>query len=92
MPWQLGDCLEPIILEVVALGEENSMKIENASLGDDLRAWMKSPAIGLPEYSADPVVQRRVGRMLSTLDRKFSPHPQRKLVVNSIQRRLSDKQ
>jgi hypothetical protein len=45
------------------------MTIENDALCADLRAWMKSPAIGLPEYAADPVVQRRLGRMLAT----FSP-------------------
>jgi hypothetical protein len=45
------------------------MTIENDALCADLRAWMKSPAIGLPEYAADPVVQWRLGRMLAT----FSP-------------------
>ena len=35
------------------------------ALCEDLRAWMKSPAIGLPEYSDDPVIQHRVGKMLA---------------------------
>lgn len=29
------------------------MTIENAVLREDLRAWMKSPAMGLQEYSSD---------------------------------------
>jgi hypothetical protein len=41
------------------------MTIEDDVLCEDLRAWMKSPAIGLPEYSANPTVQRRIGRMLA---------------------------
>jgi hypothetical protein len=30
-----------------------------------LRELMISPSIALPEYSADPIIQRRVGRMLA---------------------------
>jgi hypothetical protein len=41
------------------------MLIDDDALCEDLRAWMKSPAIGLPEYSDDPVIQRRVGKMLA---------------------------
>ena len=41
------------------------MTIESDELCEDLRAWIKSPAVGLLEYSADPVVQRRVGKMLA---------------------------
>ena len=41
------------------------MTSESDALCEDLRALLKSPTIGLPEYSADPVVQRRVGRMLA---------------------------
>lgn len=33
-------------------------------LRDDLRALIMSPAIGLPDYEADPVIRRRVGRLL----------------------------
>jgi hypothetical protein len=66
------------------------MTIENDALCEDLRAWMKSPAMGLPEYSSDPSVQRRVGRMLANFT-EVSPQTQRKLVVNSIQTRLPDK-
>ena len=46
---------------------------------------MKSSSIGLPEYSADPMVRRRVGRMLANFDAKFAPHAKRKSVVNSTQ-------
>src|ERR1700729_259616 len=35
-----------------------TMTIENDGLREDLRAWLISPAIGLPEYSADLKVQR----------------------------------
>ena len=41
------------------------MTIDNELFCQDLRAWMKSPAIGLPEYSDDPAIQRRVGKMLA---------------------------
>jgi hypothetical protein len=41
------------------------MTADNHELCEDLRAWMNSPAIGIPEYSADPVIQRRVGKMLA---------------------------
>jgi len=67
------------------------MTIDNDTLREDLRAWIKSPSIGLPEYSADPIVQRRVGRMLAGVAAKFSPHAQRKVVVNSIQTGWPDK-
>lgn len=40
------------------------MTVESCALRADLRALMMSPAIGLCEYNADPVIQRRVGRML----------------------------
>jgi len=67
------------------------MTIENDTLREDLSAWVKSPAIGLPEYSADPIVRRRVGEMIANFNTKFSLHAQRQLVVNSIQLRLPDK-
>jgi hypothetical protein len=67
------------------------MTIENDALCDNLRAWMRSPAMGLPEYSSDPSVQRRVGRMLANFKAKFSPQSSKQLVVNSIQTRPLDK-
>jgi hypothetical protein len=41
------------------------MTIENDALHQNLRAWIKSAAIGLREYSADLIVQRRVGKILA---------------------------
>ena len=41
------------------------MATDDESLREDLRELMRSPPIGLPEYSADPIIQRRVGRMLA---------------------------
>jgi hypothetical protein len=67
------------------------MTIENDVLREDLRAWMRSPAVGLPEYSSDPSVQRRVGRMLANFNAKLSPQTQRQLVVSSIQTHLPNK-
>jgi hypothetical protein len=58
-------------MRVVVSVKENPMTIENDALCDDLRAWMKSPAMGLQEYSSDPSVQRRVGRMLGNFSAKF---------------------
>jgi hypothetical protein len=43
------------------------MTIDNDALSKDLRAWTKSPAIGLPDYSADLLIQRRVGKMLAEM-------------------------
>jgi hypothetical protein len=41
------------------------MIIQNDSERDFLRALLKSPQYGLPEYSADPIVQRRVGKAVA---------------------------
>jgi hypothetical protein len=41
------------------------MTIDNDAFCEDLRVWMKSPAIGLPDYADDPVIGRRVGKMLA---------------------------
>jgi hypothetical protein len=83
--------LEPIAFEVVVLARENAMTTESDALREELRAWMKSPSIGLPEYSADPIVQRRVGRILANVDAKFAPRAPRKSAVNSMQPRDPDK-
>ena len=42
--------------------EAQSAEID--ALRDELRALRASPAIGLPDYTADPKIGRRVGRML----------------------------
>jgi hypothetical protein len=41
------------------------MTIKNEAEREALRALLKFPQIGLPEYSADPIVQRRFGRVLA---------------------------
>jgi hypothetical protein len=88
---RLDECeLEPITFEVVVLARENAMTTESDALREELRAWMKSPSIGLPEYSADPIVQRRVGRMLANFDAKLAPRAPRKSAVHSIRPRDSD--
>jgi hypothetical protein len=56
---------EPSSSRVVVSLKEHPMTIDNDALCEDLRAWMKSPAIGLAEYSDDPAIQRRVGKMLA---------------------------
>lgn len=61
------------------------MTIENDLLREDLRAWKKSPAIGLPEYSADLQIQRRVGRMIANCGARDLSHAQRQLMVNWTQ-------
>lgn len=43
------------------------MKIENDILREELRALMTSPRVALPEYSADPIAQSRVGRFLANI-------------------------
>ena len=47
------------------------MTIETETLRADLRALMASPQLGVPDYSADPIVQRRVGRMLVETARRM---------------------
>jgi hypothetical protein len=49
------------------------MTSETDALREDLRAWMKSTPIGLPDYSADLIVQRRIGIMLAAVNAKFWP-------------------
>jgi len=61
----VGGNLEPIVLEVVVVAKVSPMTTENDALREDLRAWIKSPAIGLPDYSADLLIRRRVGGMLA---------------------------
>ena len=46
--------------------------IEKESECDFLRALLKSPQFGLPEYTADPIVQRRVGR--AVVEASTQPH------------------
>jgi hypothetical protein len=41
------------------------MTIEKEAERDDLRALLKFPQIGLPGYSADPIVQSRFGRVFA---------------------------
>jgi hypothetical protein len=64
------------------------MTIDNDALREDLRAWIKSPSIGLPEYSADAIVQRRIGRTLASVAARSSPHAQRKIVVETTSARV----
>jgi hypothetical protein len=66
------------------------MTIESDAFRAALRGWIKSPAIGLPDYSDDLRVQRRVGGMLADVCAKPSARA-RKKVVNSIQIRVPDK-
>jgi hypothetical protein len=57
-------------LRVLSLGKEHHMAIYNEEMCDDLRTWITLPAKGPPEYSADPVVQHRVGRILAAFAAK----------------------
>ena len=40
------------------------MTYDSDRLRNELRALLASPMMGVPEYGADPLVRRRVGRML----------------------------
>jgi hypothetical protein len=62
---RFGDNLELIALELVVVAKVSPMTIENDALREDLRASIKSLAIELPDYSADLLVQRRVGGILA---------------------------
>ena len=39
-------------------------KIEPGALAEELRALLASPQLGVPDYAADPLVARRVGKLL----------------------------
>jgi hypothetical protein len=67
------------------------MTIENDVLRENLRAWMGSPEIGLPEYSADLQIQRRVGNIIASRGAGDLSHAHRALAVNSIHTRLPQK-
>jgi hypothetical protein len=61
-------------LEAVGAVKENPMTIENDILREQILALMKSPQLELPDYSADPIVRRRVGKVLSEISaRGLSP-------------------
>jgi hypothetical protein len=51
------------------------MTIEKEAERDDLRTLLKFPQIGLPEYSADPIVQRRFGRVLAETSTHLHSRP-----------------
>ena len=53
------------------------MIIEQETQSDFLRALLKSPQFGLPDYSADPIVQRRVGRAIAEASDGNAPKPNR---------------
>ena len=44
---------------------KSEIKIEPDTFGEELRALLKSPQLGVPDYAADPLVGRRVGKLLS---------------------------
>jgi hypothetical protein len=67
------------------------MTIENDVLREDFRAWKKSPEIGLPEYSADLQIQRRVGNIIANRGARDLSHAHRKLAVNSTHTRVPQK-
>jgi len=52
------------------------MIIEQESECDCLRALLKSPQFGLPEYSADPIVQRRVGKTIAEVGQQHHAREQ----------------
>jgi hypothetical protein len=56
------------------------MTIENDILREQVLALMKSPQLELPDYSADPIVVRRVGKMF--------PRPRRVYVSNCLQMKI----
>jgi hypothetical protein len=82
--------LEPITLQIVVVAR-NAMTSKAVALRKDLRAWIKSPAIRLSDYSADPVVRHRVGSMIANFDARLSPHAISALVARSVKIRPPDK-
>jgi hypothetical protein len=54
------------------------MSAEIEALREELRALLVSPAIGLPDYAADPMVGRRIGRMLAAA---HAPEASRKRIA-----------
>lgn len=81
--------LNQSLMRLFSLEKDPSMRIDKDALCEDLRAWMRSPAMGLPEYSTDPIVQRRVGKMLAHFAVKCSSKAQGRF--NSIQPHFLDK-
>ena len=51
------------------------MTIKPETLREELQALLKVPDVTLPDYSADPIVQRRVGRILGDTSTYLKSHP-----------------
>jgi hypothetical protein len=69
--------LERITSDVVGPMKEAPMIIKREFECDLFRAFLKSPQFGLPEYTADPIVQRRVGRAVA----EASTQPHSRLIL-----------
>ena len=50
------------------------MAVENVALREELRALIKAPHSELPDYSADPIVQHSVGKVLTETSTNASSH------------------
>ena len=50
------------------------MKIEPDTLAEELRALLEAPQLAVPDYAADPLVARRVGKLLSEAISAAPPH------------------
>jgi hypothetical protein len=46
--------------------------IEHESEREFLRALLQSPQFGLPDYEADPIVRRRVGKVIAETSTNFA--------------------
>ena len=53
------------------------MTIENETLREQLRALLTFRLVELPPYSADPLAQARVGRVLANNSERCPVFPQR---------------
>jgi hypothetical protein len=55
--------------------KEAPMTIKPETLREELQALLRVQDIALPDYAADPIVRRRVGRMLGDYSTYLKNHP-----------------
>ena len=68
---------EPMIIELVGPKQENPMTLETDTRHKEFLALLKASRLEVPDYSADPIAQVRVGRVLAAASARVPIFPRR---------------